>query len=104
MVIWIVLILHKAGIVEHVFHVEMSWANVSSYAYPNSKKSHLDRVVGNEPSANQQHIMHDMVVSMTYIPYLFELGHRVRRRGAIFRKIKIHVFVLMGNAMLKQHK
>ena len=76
MVIWIMLILHKAGIVEHVFHVGMSWANVSSYAYPNSRKSHLDRAVGNEPSANQQN-MHDMLVSMKYIPYLFELGHRV---------------------------
>ncbi len=31
MVVWISLILHKAGIVEHVFDVGMSWANVSSY-------------------------------------------------------------------------
>ncbi len=59
MVIWIVLFLHKAGIVDHVIHVGMSWTNISGYTTVTGRKSssHLEKLVGRESSnsaTNQQ--------------------------------------------------
>lgn len=79
MVIWIMLILHKAGIVEHVFHVGMSWANISSYSYSNSKKSHLDRVVDKEPTVKQQHVVHDVPVSVRVMRKLYVKFNNIKQ-------------------------
>ena len=59
MVIWILLILHKAGIVEHVLHVGISSSNVSTDTYTAVRRSHLERI---QPSTRQEHMAQDIMV------------------------------------------